>query len=109
MTSFSAKSAAPALDYDFNPHVKAKGTVPEPSQEAVEQFQEVILAILPDGDLDKLQNLSLAEGKAATLKFKEALADLCAGSPSREELDALPHRVLVAFSGWLSGSFQDPS
>jgi hypothetical protein len=112
---FDASNAVEALDWDFAPHVQASGTVPEPSDRILRGFQAAMTRNLTDLGVDRAQLGSPQQLVAALAdvdekklekaadKVNKALADLCQGSPSLEQLEQLPPRVRNAFMGWLTG------
>lgn len=133
---FDAGKAVIALDYDFST-VKvadesaaeilkeAKGTIPEPSQDALEAFQERLRSRIVDGGLEEIAALGddpstadvvsaisgLPEGALGEMMNDtlDAVADLCAGSPTREQINVLPARIRLAFIGWLTESLVGPT
>lgn len=107
--SFKATEAVPALDYDFTPHVEAKGTVPEPSQKAIKKFNKAMRQLTGGKSLLDIAKLDEDEQEAMNDGMKPIIADLCQGHPSLAQLDELPHRLLSAFCGWLMGQLQNPS
>lgn len=121
---FSYEDALDPLDYDFTGCPRAdgaagpctgKGRVPEPSEEVLERFsvaleeneerllplKEAIEAKDQDGIHAAAEALKATRAEASE-SFKAAVADLCAGSPSRAQLDELPPRVFNAFAAWLT-------
>lgn len=130
---FVAKDKVQPLDYDLRPHLDVSGTVPEPSSDQVDRYWHVMGQIMKaeqdrlraeareaekdrgddeDVDVMPLNRYTIADTLAgmdperlAEQKGKvvAALADLCSGQPSAEQLGQLPHRVLQAFAGWLTG------
>lgn len=108
MSGFDSGKAVHALDWNFSAHGGPKGTIPEPTQSAVEKFNRTTGDILPGG-LKALLEMEPEEQETASALFKDAIAELAQNQPSREELDALPARVLTAFTGWLYGSIANPS
>jgi hypothetical protein len=139
VTKFSASVDIEPLDYDFKPYVDTKGTVPEPSNEAVTEFYagignmlEAALgedrlgdiltpAELIDFKLRKPEPLMKVQAATSNVddmnKASELALDLhaavCGGSPSRDDLAALPYRVRQAFYGalqrWLSPDASRPA
>lgn len=109
MSPFVSKEVVHALDWDFTAHLgkDAKGTIPEPTQSAVEKFNRASKDINPGG-LAALMDMESDEAEATAVLFKDAIAELTQGEPSREMLDALPARVLTAFTGWIYGEFANP-
>lgn len=109
MSGFKASEAAPKLDYDFNPHMDVKGTVPEPSQDAMRQYNKEIGVIYGGKTREEIAKLPVEDQEEIGAALVAAMAELCDGSPSLEELKALPFRTIQAFSGWLMGSFKNPT
>lgn len=110
MSGFVAKDAVSPLDWDFTAFCGkgAKGTIPEPTQPAVDKFNRTMSDIFPDGIGVGLQKLDADEIETKNVLFKDAIAELSQGEPSRELLDKVPARVLTAFIGWLYGSLVNP-
>jgi hypothetical protein len=132
MPKFDAGSVVEPLDYDFTtvkgyPHRKAKGVIPEPTDEkiaafighlrdsmtsakslagdgsgAVEDFTDptAFLGQLDSYDPDKF--LSVYSGVAS------AYSELCSGTPSPEEISALPLRVRLRFFAWVMQEVVSP-
>lgn len=109
MSGFIAKDSVSPLDFDFTAFCGkgAKGTIPEPTQSAVDKFNRSMVDILPDG-MGSMGKLSSDEIETKNVLFKDAIAELSQGEPSRELLDKLPARVLTAFIAWLYGSLVNP-
>lgn len=117
--AFDASNAVESFDFNLAPYADSKGTVPEPSSDQVAQFytdlQTGFEAVLPadrvaDYDLssptDLLKlNLSLTvdETKALYDRHLDTYAAVCQGTPSRDDLEALPFRLRQAFYGALVG------
>jgi hypothetical protein len=133
---FDAGKAVEALEWDFSTvpvsdeQAKAilkdaKGIVPEPTQDALERFQEHLRSTVVDNNLEDMVSLgddappeqviaamsSLPEGALQKVMqgTNDAIKELCAGSPSAEQIDALPARVRLAFVGWLTQSLVGPT
>lgn len=116
---FVATEAIEALDYDFTPHVDAKGTIPEPSADAVETFRNHVMGAVRSSGLDPDM---LASGRMQV--SLDMMDDLLAKADGVEEemlvatadltgIDAavlrrLPFRVRAAFMGWIMGQFFSP-
>lgn len=109
MSGFKAGDASPKLDYDFAPFTTAKGTVPEPSQNAMKQFNKAAVALTGGKTKEELAKLPLEDQEALGDAMKPLIADLCNGSPTLDQLEELPFRPLVAFNAWLMGSFANPT
>lgn len=116
---FDLSKQVRALDYNLGNGVR--GTVPEPSRKAVNRFNTRIadnLSVIGKdrpmpGDTEAIARLysELTEDdlNAISEENLDAVAEVCDGSPSREELDAMGHRGFHAFLGWLSGELNPES
>lgn len=115
MAKFTAGTAVEPLEWDFTKYQPAPtegqavapwgGTIPEPTQAALERFNAALVAAAPTGDAARLSEVT---DMSVLDPIKRALADLCGNLPSVAQLDALPFRVLVAFIGWLAGRLTNP-
>lgn len=125
MPKFDAGSVVEPLDYDFTtvkgyPHRKAKGVIPEPTDQQVAKLIGSLRDAMTDAkslagdDSTEVQDFSDPAAFLGQLdgydpeKFlsvyasvAKAYADLCSGSPSLEEITALPMRVRLRFFAWL--------
>lgn len=123
MAGFVADQEIDPLDFDFTKYDGPKGTIAEPSHEAVERFfremsrmdgemvnvrRQSLDAIREDGDPVEAAVAAFDTGAELSQKQLEAIAELCGGSPSLEDLRKLPDRVQKAFAGWLIGQFTNP-
>lgn len=134
---FDAGQAAVALEWDLRPYVQAHGTAPEPSRKALDDYATQTGGIFDDMGLelkatadeediekevrrvfsDQLEGKSLQEAKptvdAIHEKIRrvrvEATSGICCGSPTAEEIEALPPRIQEAFLGWVAGWAVDPT
>lgn len=125
MPKFDASSIGGDLEYDFSKWGGPTGVVPEPPRSGVNKlmkriskaFKETGLrdedadddSLTPDevaSTMDKVEDEEIFE--KLNLELLEALADICAGSPSREALDALPYRPFMGFFGYLIGNLTNP-
>lgn len=120
----SAKAVSP-LDFDFTAHGGPKGTIPEPTQEALDAFYERGRAIIAGAGIEDIARLSDDSSEAEIIgvlakldmeSFQSlqgdlavAVGELCQGTPSTEEIQALPVRVRQAFIGWVFGEIADPT
>ena len=112
---FKATEAVEELTYDFNPHAKASGTIPEPTSKQIEDYRDAIVTAVkasgidPSGGeritLDQMDELmeKSAEVESALL---DATADLT--GIAHDTLRALPYRLKAAFMGWIMGQFFSP-
>lgn len=111
---FHVEQEVEPLDYDFA-QFGGSGTIPEPSHEQVEQLFKAIRGLVVAAGVDPgASRQQVIEAFAAIPEDEqkrqadatmEALIDFCQGSPSRDEIEALPYRPLNAFLGWLIGQF----
>lgn len=123
MAGFSAASVVDPLDWDFNPFVKAKGRITEPTDEMIARFLNGLKALteevkhkLPEGVdtsdpaemVAAIDNLDADAVVEAHQKFAGLFAELCSGSPSRELLLQLPMRVRTVFYGWIQEQVMSP-
>lgn len=136
---FDAAKDIDPFDYNLSPYVDAKGTTPEPSDEAVRKFyvglgnmledtlgEERLRSILTteeyaDFKLRKPEPLIKVQAAtnneedmaAASDRALQLHADICGGSPTVDELAQLPFRVKQAFYGalqrWLSPEASRPA
>lgn len=137
MSGFVAAEAVETLDYDFTSlnangdERFTKGTIPEPSRELYDNFTDANHKIDREMGLDleglteeiaKVENpqeAMLIYGRAiaaipedsrreAAHKRIDVIAELCQGTPPKEEIAALPFRHQEAFFGWLMGQLRGP-
>ena len=108
--------------YTLEPYVKASGHVPPPSQERIDRFQRDVAKFYieydraareaesaqatADADPGEAKPLEEAladvdraveEKNAAVGKMKDAVAHLCNGHPTRNQLEKLPEYVFMRF------------
>lgn len=123
MPGFVAQGVVEALDFDFNPYVKAKGTIPEPTDNQIAHFLREIKAIFSEArsglpeDIDPadassvlaaIDNLDLEAQIASLGKMAQAYAELCSDTPSAAQIMALPMRVRAIFFAWLQEQVMAP-
>ena len=114
---FVARDAVEPLDYDFRDEdgVGPHGTIPEPTSEQIEKLFNAVRGIAVaagvqpgasrDEAIQAFAGIPEEDQKRHSDAVLDALADFCQGSPTRAEIDALPHRPRNAFLGWLVGQF----
>lgn len=125
MPAFSAENVVEPLAWDFAPYVNAKGTIPEPTDRQIAEFLSGIKRVVKEAeaDADLPQNVD-ATDPAAVLSALDALdpektveaagkmgavyAGLCSGTPSAEQIMALPMRVRTIFFSWLQDEVMNP-
>ena len=126
MPTFDAGTVVEDLGWDFTKAgVKAKGTIPEPSDEAIGKFLDDLKKLYTEAkgsglDIDLPDNatpeqmmdaLASVTGEAYVqfmAKVAEIFADLCSGRPTKDNLLALPMRVRVKFYGWVQAEVVNP-
>ena len=123
MAGFEAQGVVEALDWDFNPYVAARGTIPEPTDNQIAAFLTGVKATikeveadLPDGitENDPVALLAMMEDldPAKTIeqigKMAEIYSALCSGTPTVEQIMALPMRVRNIFFAWLQAEVMSP-
>lgn len=119
-SGFDAGGIKP-LDYNLRPYVEASGTVPEPTRKRQADFTRRMTKLANVQGMPEIEGLSpedqqkairenpalidtmLDRGDEAEDEIRSAVADLCAGSPTKEQIDELPPRVFLAFSQWIQG------
>lgn len=125
-TRFVVSEEVEDLSYDFTKFVKdAAGIIPEPSGVQLNAFRKAIsevtreaLATVPDDKavkaLTSRQQFSLVadflgrDDSVLAEKMAHIAADVCSGTPSFEDISALPARPAQAFYGWLTEVFLRP-
>lgn len=129
MGKFNAGTAVEVLEYDFTDYVPdCKGSIPEPSTEQLDAYFNAIRDLAKnvqnlrakaeraehaednelsndevDAILAEMDDLSISK---YTGEMTVAIADLCSGQPSKEQIEALPFRVKQAFLQWVTGEFR---
>lgn len=96
---FDSDTDVSPLDFDLSKHKPGcKGTIPEPSQALVDEWRQFVSKHQGKTDTDAIRKAQY-----------KAVSKVCNGSPSVDDLAALPWRVFVAFNGWLTGQLLNPS
>lgn len=109
-----------ALSYDFRDY-GPKGVTPEPTTDQIRHFRKRVLAtfnsLKTDGDDTELGGDNLAvrflslppeQRDEVNDDLVDAVAELCAGHPTLEEIRALPARIRSGFVGSIFEAFADP-
>lgn len=127
MGGFKAREKVSGLEYDFTGITvadksdqdlldEAVGVIPEPSTYGVRRMNgrlNDMLGLAPDATLQErmeaLSSKTEAEMHEVDDEQLDIIAEITDGSPSREELAALPFRHRVAFYGWILGELNNPS
>jgi len=117
---FDAAQTSP-LEFTFRPHVDVAGTIPDPSEARVRAFNLAVDQLRREAseETDRLLKdhaddpdlAEQADAIAERLHEKELdlVAELCAGTPTREQIADLPHRVRTAFMEWLGEELRNPT
>lgn len=129
MAAYDAGAACEDMAYDFttgsfwaalvesHPDLaeQGRGTVPEPSEDAIMAFQRAQRAALGldvGADEEEVRKHLMAmtddEQEAMNVAVLDSYVTLCNGSPSRELLSAVPFRHRRLFYRWLSEEINDP-
>lgn len=119
--AFDAATTSP-LDFTFRPHLDLTGTIPDPSEAQVRAFNASIDQISSEGrkaltELAADTDTSDEDRRARAAQIDEqvherqldAVAELCSGEPSRDQVAQLPYRVQVGFIAWLTKELRDPT
>lgn len=119
MPGFNAAESLDDYAYDFTTVGGPKGQIPMPSAQEVIKFRDQIYAgeaavtgieidsiTSEDKALEydkKLGLLNSAEREQIFASGLEAVIELCKGSPTREQIEALPMPVQVRFVNYVRG------
>lgn len=129
MPKFNAATAVEPLEYDFRPHVECDGTVPEPTDSQVASFYADLANSFRDAlgpervngvdwtdpsDVGELyQSITAEDNLKLYDRQLDVHAAVCGGSPSREQLEALPFQLRRVFYGmvqeWLRPEAETPA
>lgn len=118
---FDAATTSP-LDFTFRPHLDVTGTIPDPTDAEVRAFNVRIERLrdelrttvdAADSDKDDQDGDQIAKAEEIAARVQEQMldtvAELCKGTPTREQIDQLPSRVQTAFLEWLIGELRNPT
>lgn len=129
-SSFVSSEEVEELSYDFTDHGGGVGVIPEPSDEQIRQFRVLMANWIdaatggespedderPDAEDMPIRDQLILLGKTMRADDSEqthsiitGIAAVCSGSPSYEEIKALPYRVQQKFLGWVVGTFLSPT
>jgi hypothetical protein len=123
MAGFKAEGVVEPLEYDFNPYVKAKGVIPEPTDAQIAAFMRGIKEVFQEAQKDlpgaldmddpvavlaAIDNLDPGAQVEAMTKMAEVYAKLCSDTPTQEEITGLPMRVRTIFFTWLRDEVMSP-
>lgn len=123
MAGFVAQGVVEPLDYDFNPYVNTKGTIPEPTDTQIAEFLRGIKTVIKDTQKDLPDKVNLDDPVAvlaaiddldpaaqveAMNKMAEVYSALCSNTPTSGQLMKLPMRVRQIFFAWLQGEVLAP-
>lgn len=110
---FKATEAVEELSYDFNPHVKVEGIIPEPSSKAIEDYRNAIVTAMKDAGLDEDREYKMSdmdEILEVSDKLEAAIVSATADLTgiAHDTFEKLPYRIKAAFLGWIMGQFFNP-
>jgi hypothetical protein len=124
LPKFSADSIGGQIEYDFTTWGGSAGVIPEPSRKAVKHFMDSIQrgfkeiglrnaddpdATTPDEVVDTMNKIEDDEVFEKTAEMlTKAVAEVCGGSPSFDELASLHYRPFMGFFGYLIGELMNP-
>lgn len=124
MPGFQAQGVVEALDYDFNPYVAEKGTIPEPTDTQIAEFLSGMKTVIkeardsvpedlheeasPESILEALEDVDPEVAIRQMTKMCEVYSALCSGTPSPESIRQLPMRVRNIFFAWLQQEVMAP-
>lgn len=115
MAGFVSSQQIEPLAYDFEEHGPS-GVTPEPTQGTLTRFLGRLKEVTGDVGIESPDELAAALDTFDEAKLEEvngqmvdAVADLCQGHPTRDEIVALPVRIQQAWTGWLLGQLTDPT
>lgn len=123
MAGFTAQGVVEALDYDFNPYVKAAGTIPEPTDRQIADFLTDMKTVfkevkddLPQGiDLDDsnsvmsaLDDLDPEVNIKLSGRMSEVYSKLCSNKPTAKQILDLPPRIRQIFFAWVQSEVMSP-
>jgi hypothetical protein len=123
LPQFNAASVVDALDFTFEPYVRAHGTIREPNDDQITAFVNAYKALTKEiregipKDIDPTDQLALLEAMedldvevmvSMTQRMAGIMSDLCGGFPSREDILAVPPRIRTLFFAWLQEQVMSP-
>lgn len=126
MPTFDAGDVVESLDWDFTKAgVKAKGTIPEPTDAQIGDFLDGLKKLYTDvqgsGLAPEIQEHATPEQMMEALagvtgeayvdfmaKIAGLFAKLCSDKPTQDNLLALSMRVRVKFYGWVQSEVVSP-
>lgn len=121
MPAFRAEGVVEALDWDFAPYVNARGTIPEPTDRQIAEFLTGVKKVVKDAEADvpadvtdpaavlsALDELDPDKTIEAAGKMCAVYSGLCSGTPTAEQIQALPMRVRTIFFTWLQDEVMNP-
>jgi hypothetical protein len=124
MPAFKAQGVVEALDWDFNPYVAAKGTIPEPTDTQIAEFFTGLKDVIKEArdsvtegiseDSDPVDIMAALEDTDPEIAIKqmgkmcEVYSRLCSGTPTAESIHQLPMRVRNIFFSWLQQEVMSP-
>jgi hypothetical protein len=137
LAKFNAATVVEALEWTFEPMLKAKGVIAEPTDDQIVKFLTDVKALVarlqekarqraaggaaePGTDLavpagrdpadlvDAIEELDPSVVGEFHQELAGIFAELCSGDPGKETLLKLPMRIRVVFYGWLREQVMNP-
>lgn len=118
---FVAETAVQPLDYNFRPFLQVDGTTPEPSDNEIRRFQLRMASAAKKamGDrqidtrdanavVDFVLHMSEDDYGLVNEEMIDATAQLTKGTPTREQIAALPGRIQRAYMLSLQEDLTNP-
>lgn len=101
------------LHFDFTKFGGPEGDIPEPSSEQITTYLEALRQVMPVTEVNGKVELDLAvlnekfeaNPELISALLNGAVSAVCSGTPTVEEIEALPFRDKQRFYGWIMGTF----
>jgi hypothetical protein len=121
---FDAGTVVEPLDWDFTAFNAGQGTIPEPTDKAIDtMFKDLAKITRTLGEAAGLAAADVAPGQMVALmanlpedadlgisdlmsEMSKVFAKLCSNSPSATQLNKLPMRIRMRFFVWLAGELR---
>jgi hypothetical protein len=104
---FDAGKEIQDIEYDLSKFGGPVGVVEEPSQISIRKFAKQAEDMFGSSDPDEINKKMSSQTTEEAFEMLDAqmgmISELCGGTPTVEDLQKLPARVLKAFLGYLMG------
>lgn len=125
MPQFDAVGIVEALECKLLPYAQFDGVIPEPSDQQVGEYLTGLKKIIeadrarrearakvdvtdPEQVRQALDDMTPQEFAAQAGEMAELYSALCSGTPSKEQILAVPRRARLVFYTWLQGEVLNP-